>query len=947
MKTINLLPTFLFLFVSFLGFSKQVDVNFASTIATNFIQQNQTVLKRSTVKLNLHYTSEQGNLLGNTKRGTSKNSYYIFNFSDNKGFVIVAADDKVNPILGYSLEQGFDFAKAPTNVLGWLKRYDEEILRIVNDGSTAEHPEWNRLNSTISPVKRVVTSQVAPLLKTTWDQSPIYNDSCPKDPSTNNLSVTGCVATAMAQTMKYWNYPATGIGSNLYSLNLFGTLKADFSKSTYRWGDMTSSISSSSSTNSKSAVAQLMRDCGYSVNMQYSSTGSGAWVFGRTSPTAEYAMIQNFGYSSTMTSLQKDNFTDADWITKLKTEFDQARVVIYVGYTSDLASGHCFMADGYDANNFIHFNWGWGGYANGYFAITKLTPVTAYNFSTLQGAIMGIKPPTCIDGVVGSASVCVGTKSVYQTSVTGGTWSISDPSIASISSNGELTAFKPGNLTLTYTLPIGTSCIGSNFKKTITINGYVQAPSVMYGDTSLCQLETKKYSVDLATIGSWSASNANITVSNDGTVLGVSAGVTKLTFNFGNVCRFDTISKWINVKATPVVPLIKGIDSLCVNATVQYSNTLTGGTWSVLDNLSSVSTSGLLKGVAQGKTTLMYSKKGTNGCVGKVTKSIKVKAIPMPTIQGSDSLCLNASAMYTPSILKGIWAVTNTMISTTTTGNVVAKSVGTSGLKYTVTVNGCSNSVTKQVIVKALPVVGTLSGSTSFCGSLTTTITPSVKGGVWSISNTPIFSINQSGVVASNNTINSSALITYTMRANNCSNSITKSLSVTALPNVTITGLDSLNVNQTYTYKGSFTGGVWSALDTRIKVTSTGVVTGVSASAGSGLKYQLNGAGACSGKTSSFVKSIKVLAPSKLALAGFGGDLTIYPNPTSGLIYVTNERVVSRVVLMDMTGRIIDDTKMSDVLSTLDYTHVVPGKYILYVTHEDNEVSNTPIIIER
>ena len=945
MKTVYLLPTFLFLFVSFLGFSKQIDTDVANSIATKFIQQKQGVNKRSAVKLNLHYTSAQGNALENNKRGTTKNNYYIFNFTDNKGFVIIAADDKVNPILGYSLEQGFDFAKAPSNVLGWLKRYDEEITRIVADESISVHAEWERIESGVSAPKRA--TQVAPLLQTKWNQNPIYNDSCPKDPSTNSLSVTGCVATAMAQTMKYWNYPVKGAGSNQYTLNTFGTLKADFSKSTYRWGDMTNTLTAASTTNSKTAIAQLMRDCGYAVNMQYSSKGSGAWVFGRTSPTAEYAMIQNFGYSSSMTSLKKDDFTEVDWITKLKTEFDQSRVVIYVGYTSDLASGHCFMADGYDANNFIHFNWGWGGYADGYFAITNLAPVSNYNFSTLQGAIMGIKPPTCLDGIVGSDVVCLGASNSFKTSNTGGTWSSSNTTIASISTSGVLTPYKEGTVTLTYTLPIGSSCSSTSYVKEVRVVGYPQRPAMIYGDSTLCQLESKKYSVDATVTGNWSTTSMNINVFNDGSVVGVTTGKAMLTFNYGNVCYHDTINKLINVKATPVVPLIKGIDSLCVNATAQYSNTLTGGTWSVMDNLSSVSTSGLLKGLSQGYTRLVYSKKGTNGCIGKSTKSIKVKAIPMPLIQGADSLCLNASALYTPTILKGTWAVTNTMISTTTTGNVVAKSVGTSGLKYTVTVNGCSNSVTKQVIVKALPVVGTLSGSTSFCATLTTTITPSVKGGVWSITNTPIFSINQSGVVASNNTINSSALISYTMRANNCSNSITKSISVAALPNVTITGLDSLNVNQQSTYKASVTGGVWSALDTRIKVTSIGVVTGVLASPGSGLKYQVNGSGACTGKSSFAVKSIKVLAPSFLVMTKGTADVFIYPNPTSGLINVSTDRVIARVVLMDMTGRVIEDNSLMEGVANLDYTHVVPGKYMLFVTKEDSQVTNMPIIIER
>ena len=111
MKTVYLLPTFLFLFVSFLGFSKQIDTDVASSIATKFIQQKQGVNKRSGITLKLHYTSSQEASVSNQKRNTVKNNYYIFNFSDNKGFVIIAADDKVNPILGYSVEKAFDIAK--------------------------------------------------------------------------------------------------------------------------------------------------------------------------------------------------------------------------------------------------------------------------------------------------------------------------------------------------------------------------------------------------------------------------------------------------------------------------------------------------------------------------------------------------------------------------------------------------------------------------------------------------------------------------------------------------------------------------------------------------------------------------------------------------------------------------------------------------------------------
>ena len=944
MKKFSLLGLLLFVFSAFSSYSKQIDANYAASIATNFIKQNSTSLKRSSVALQLHHTATLKSTLSN-KRTSGLNGYYIFNFSENNGFIIVAADDKVHPILGYSFEKGFDLQKAPTHVLGWLKRYEDEISRIVNDPAVLEHPEWVSLETNLAYRKRGNT-YVAPLLKTTWNQSPLYNDSCPIDPATNTLSVTGCVATAMAQTLKYWNYPSKGAGSNEYSLSKFGTLKADFNKSVYRWADMPTSLTKTSTPNEVSAVAQLMRDCGYSACMNYSSAGSGARVFGRDAHTAEYALINNFGYSSTMTSLPKDNYSEANWINKLKVEFDQSRVVIYVGYTSDYSSGHCFMADGYDANNYIHFNWGWGGYYDGYFTVNNLTPVTNYSFSTYQAAIFGIKPPACSDAIAGDDEVCIGTQSTFLTSFKGGVWTVSDSTIASVAPDGTFYANNVGEVVLTYTMPSVTECAGATYTKTVKVVSYPIRPSLIIGDNELCQFETKRYGVDNTTNGTWFSYNTNVQVAIDGQVTGLSAGSAVVTFKFGNVCYFDTINKSITVKASPIVPAIKGLDSLCVNATAQYSNAVTGGTWSVMDPFSTVSTSGLLKGASQGVSQLVYAKKGTNGCVGKSTKSIKIKGLPFPEIQGADSLCLKSISTYSASILKGTWSVTNSLLSTTTTGTLTAKSVGTSGLKYTVSVNGCSNSVIKPIIVKALPNAGTLSGISSFCGTASTTFVPTVLGGTWSISNGTIFSITQNGIISANNTINSTALVSYSVKAKNCVNTVTKSVSVTALPNVLITGLDSLNVSQQATYKASVTGGIWSVLNPSIKVTSTGLVTALSLNPSAGLKYQRNGSGACTGKNSIAVKYIKLLQPSLLKFAS-DQKIEVFPNPSSGIFNFATESVVVRVSLFDMTGKTIEDQFIDRNTSTVDFSHVAPGKYIFSVTDESMFVRTSTVYIAR
>lgn len=930
------------LFLSFAVYSNPIDVNTASSIASKYIENNIKTTKRGKITLELHHTSTHTSIDDfQLNQDSNPNLFYIFNFSNANGFIIISADDRIIPILGYSSESDFNMMNVPKHVLSWLNKYNYQIAKIITNDNAPIHPKWDELKSGVNSLKRGSAQQVNPLLKTTWDQTPFYNYLCPIDPKTKNLSVTGCVATAMAQTLKYWNYPSKGMGKNQYTLSGFGTLTTDFSKSIYDWANMPTSINSVNPS-----IALLMKDCGYASSMQYSSIGSGAWVEGRNSPTAESALINNFGYSPFISFKLKDSYTDAEWINLIKGELDSLRPIIYDGYTSDLTGGHCFVADGYDLNNLIHFNWGWGGYGNGYFYVNNLSPDSKYNFSTKEGALFGIKPATCSDGIIGNSEICLGTTSNLDHLIKGGTWSSSDISVADVTKDGVVYTNKIGSVIITYTLPDNTSCSKTEYSKTINIVGAPLKPKIIFGDSTMCQLETKTYSVDKIFNGNWSTYNTNINVFNDGKVQGLTAGKALLTFNYGNVCYHDTVNKWINVKATPVIPIIKGVDSLCVNALSQYSNTVTNGIWTTLDNYSSTSLTGILKGLNAGITTLVYSKKGTNGCVGKASKKIKIKAIPLPIILGQDSLCLNSKALYTSTLPNGTWTTINSNISITN-GNVLAKTQGASGVKYALTLNGCANTVTKNIYVKPLPSVGTLSVASSFCGSSSTNVTSTVKGGVWSISNTPIFNINQNGVISSNNTVSNSAIITYTTKANNCYNSTTKTISVVALPNVTITGLDTLNIKQQYTYKASVTGGVWSVLDSYITTNSQGLVTGISENLGVGstLKYVITGSGVCAGKISTATKNIKVISPSKLLLSDVY-PLNIYPNPTSGIINISNLEKVNRILLIDMTGRVIKDNQIYENTVMIDYSEVIRGKYLLVIKQEDNTESTLPIMIE-
>lgn len=329
--------------------------------------------------------------------------FYVLS-AENHGYVIVAGDDRVIPILGYADEGVFDPNNIPPNMQKWFEGYKAEI-RYVIENNIAASPEiqadWKALQSGMNLKSQTFTSSVAPLIATKWDQSPYYNDQCPFDNSKSERTVTGCVATAMAQVMKYWNYPKTGSGFHSYNHTTYGTLSANFGSTTYDWANMPNQLTSASSTAQKNAVATLMYHCGVSVDMNYglaATGGSSAYVISSASPDTictEYALKTYFGYKNTLQGIKKANYTISNWMNLLKTELDSGRPIVYAGFGD---GGHCFICDGYDNNNYFHFNWGWGGSYDGYFALDALNPTSggtgggSYSYNNGQQAIIGIEP---------------------------------------------------------------------------------------------------------------------------------------------------------------------------------------------------------------------------------------------------------------------------------------------------------------------------------------------------------------------------------------------------------------------------------------------------------------------------------------------------------------------------------------------------------------------------
>lgn len=341
---------------------------------------------------------------------TPYTEFYVFTLGET-GFILVSADDVAIPILGYSTTSRFVTKDMPENVAAWYEDYEREIrtLKEVLGSDNEPAPGWEIMENPTDLPR--IDYAVTPLITTTWNQSSPYNQNCPMIGSIR--APTGCVATATAQLMKFWNHPATGHGSHSYNHSSAGELSADFGATTYDWDNMPVSLTASSSNTQKTAVATLMYHIGVAVQMNYGSSSSGATTLnypGRFSTSAQTALMKYFKYKSSMTSIRLENYTSDQWRALLRAELDASRPVLYSGRNTD--GGHAFICDGYNNSNQFHFNWGWGGSHDGNFAIGSLNPGVGgiggnasgtYNMD--NAALIGVEPHSGTFGVGGTVSV--------------------------------------------------------------------------------------------------------------------------------------------------------------------------------------------------------------------------------------------------------------------------------------------------------------------------------------------------------------------------------------------------------------------------------------------------------------------------------------------------------------------------------------------------------------
>ena len=375
---------------------------------------------------------------------------YAFTVNGN-GFVILSNDKNTEPILGYSFENPISFSDMPDNLRLWLEGYSSVVrYNRAHPGLTTSQEardKWQRMTNGDTEAININGPKIniQAMLKTTWNQSPLYNNYCPYDTAEDKLVVSGCTAIATAQIMKYFNHPAEGYGHGEYTHKVYGTLAVDYG--TYVWDSMPNSLGNSSSEAQIDAVATLVYHCGVAVHMNYNPNGSGgktaAYGYGGDA-ASENALKYNFKYSPYVWTAFRCDYSDSEWKSLMLEELTNNRPILYAGYDEE-QGGHAFVIDGYKSRDGkFHINWGWGGNGDGNFLITELNPYT-YNFNLFATATIGITPyddfgqattvvNTGVEGIDGATNE-------DGTVTGGGTYNFGDTIVLTAVPNNEHTRF--------------------------------------------------------------------------------------------------------------------------------------------------------------------------------------------------------------------------------------------------------------------------------------------------------------------------------------------------------------------------------------------------------------------------------------------------------------------------------------------------------------------------
>ena len=311
-------------------------------------------------------------------------AYYVFNADGEQGFVVVSGDNCVgdNLVLGYTAQGSFSENDVPDGLQWWLDATSEAIARLSNLG--------------IQAASVPLHDDIAPMVTTRWDQQFPYNADCPV--IGGQQCITGCMATALAQVIRYHRWPKdpTAYALPTYTMST-GTEIESLPVKQFDWDNMVDSYSGSTTEVQQDAVATLMRYCGQSLQMEYSPQGSNGICY------LLDVLVNCFGYDPSLYNAHADEYSVSGWDALIYNELHDGRPLVYSGYAT--GNGHAFVIDGYrvlGGEGYYHVNWGWSGNSDGYYKINLLNPTgtgsgassTPDGYSIRQEALINMMPRT-------------------------------------------------------------------------------------------------------------------------------------------------------------------------------------------------------------------------------------------------------------------------------------------------------------------------------------------------------------------------------------------------------------------------------------------------------------------------------------------------------------------------------------------------------------------------
>jgi uncharacterized protein YjdB len=516
----------------------------------------------------------------------------------------------------------------------------------------------------------------------------------------------------------------------------------------------------------------------------------------------------------------------------------------------------------------------------------------------------------------GTKSACIGTMTYLTYPLSGGTWTSSNPSVATINSTGQVTGISLGTSEITYTT--GTGCYKTDI---VTVN---PLPPATTGSPIVCAGSTTALT---GTGGTWSSSNVTIaTVNSSGIMTGINAGNATITYRYtATGCYVTTVA---TVNALPVIS--SAPPALCPGFTATLSATPLGGNWTSTNaSIASISTTGLLTGVINSTTSnssvsINYTIPST-GCVKSTLAT--VYRIPTAIAGGSRNICVGVSSNLTCSPTGGTWSSSTTSVSTISTlGVVLGLSAGTSRVSYTNSF-GCRSTAT--VTVNTAP--GANTGTPRVCKYQTTLLSNSTGTGTWSSSNIATATVNSTGLVTGINS--GTARITYNI-ATGCQSITT----VTVNPLLAaITGANSVCIGGSTLFSHVSSGGTWTSSNTGVAtVSASGIVTGIAVGTAT-ITYQV---GVCF-KT----KTITVGCSSRPVNENESStEFNVFPNPTSGTLNIIST-TEGKATIYSIDGKMVEQYKVlqgsTDI--TLPYT-LSSGIYLLRFDGNDGSSKITRLV---